>query len=173
MQLLHWLFWLSITSRVLFLYICLLFCTFIIHHTFFDHLRNCSKFPGLTISQPVNAHFILLPRLFGTRFQAAFITLLVSCNSRLIWKCICFFKLFLIHSFCVIFLFFVHSEFFGRLLSLLLIVSKFCSTHTAMVWNWNLHSADIFTLVCIDLDFGSLQWSAFIWICALVQGASA
>ena len=72
---------------------------------FFAHLlKNCSKFPGLTLSQPVNAHFILLPRLFGTRFQAVFVTPLISCNSRLIWKRICSVKLFLIHSSCVFFL---------------------------------------------------------------------
>ena len=77
-----------------------------------------SKFLGLTLSQPVNAHFILLPRLFGTRFQAVFVTSLISCNSRLICKCICSVKLFLIHSSCVFFLFFVRSEFFGRFCAL-------------------------------------------------------
>ena len=52
---------------------------------FFAHLlKNCSKFPGLTLSQPVNVHFILLPRVFGTRSQAVFVTSLISCNSRLI-----------------------------------------------------------------------------------------
>ena len=71
----NWLFWLSIISRVLFLHICPLFFTFINHHMFFTHLlKNCLKFPRLTISQPVNAHFILLSRLLGTRFQAAFVT---------------------------------------------------------------------------------------------------
>ena len=59
----NWLFWLSVISRVLFLHIYPLFCTFINHRVFFAHLlKNCSKFPGLTLSQPVNAHFILLPR---------------------------------------------------------------------------------------------------------------
>ena len=66
--------------------------------------KNCSKFPGLTLSQSVNAHFILLPGLFGTRFPAVFITSLISYNSRLISKCICSVKLFLIHSSCVFFL---------------------------------------------------------------------
>ena len=43
----NWLFWLSVISRVLFLYICLLFCTFVNHHAFFAHfLKNCSEFPG-------------------------------------------------------------------------------------------------------------------------------
>ena len=71
----NWLFWLSIILRVLFLHICPLFFTFINHHVFFTHLlKNCLKFPRLTVSQLVNAHFILLSRLFGTRFQAAFVT---------------------------------------------------------------------------------------------------
>ena len=79
--------------------------TIINHQVFFAHLlKNCSKFPGLTLSQPVNAHFILLLRLSGTRFQAVFVTSLISCNSRLIWKRICSIKLFLIHSSCVFFL---------------------------------------------------------------------
>ena len=96
------LFWLSVTSRVLFLQICPLFFTFINHHVFFAHLlKNCSKFPGFTLSQPVNAYFILLPRLFGTRFQAALVPSLIACNSRLIYKRICSVKLFLIHSFWV------------------------------------------------------------------------
>ena len=55
----NWLFWLSVISRVLFLHICPLFCTFINLRVFFAHLlKNCSKFPGLTLSQPVKAHFI-------------------------------------------------------------------------------------------------------------------
>ena len=45
-------------------------------------------------------------RLFGTRFQAAFVTSLISV------------MLFVIHSLCVFFLFFVHSEFFGRVCAL-------------------------------------------------------
>ena len=115
----NWLFWLSVISRVLFLHICPLFCIFINLRVFFAHLlKNCSKFPGLTLSQPVNAHFILLPRLFGTRFQAVFVTTLISCNSSLIWKPICSVKLFLIHSSCVFFLFFVRPEFFGRFCAL-------------------------------------------------------
>ena len=115
----NWLFWFSVISRVLFLHICPLFCIFINLRVFFAHLlKNCSKFPGLTLSQPVNAHFILLPRLFGTRFQAVFVTSLISCNSRLIWKPICSVKLFPIHSSCVFFLFFVRPEFFGRFCAL-------------------------------------------------------
>ena len=97
-----WWFWLSVFSRVLFLHVCLLFRLLVNHHVFFDHpLKNCSKFPGLTLSQPVKAHFILLPGLIGSHFQGAFVTSLISCNSRLIWKWICSVKLFLIHSFCV------------------------------------------------------------------------
>ena len=85
----NWLFWLCIISRVT-LSPYLLFCTGIYHSAFFEHLlKNCLQFHGSILSQLVNAHSIFLPGLIWSHFQAALVTLKSSCNSRLIWKCIC------------------------------------------------------------------------------------
>ena len=60
------------------------FRTLHIPYTVVNHLlKTCSKFPGLTLNQPVNTHFILLPQVFGIGFQAAFITSLISCNLKI------------------------------------------------------------------------------------------
>ena len=82
---------------------------------FFAHLlKNCSKF----FKSAGERSFHFAAPTVWTRFQAVFVTSLISCNSRLIWKGICSVKLFLIHSSCVFFLFFVCSEFFGRFCTL-------------------------------------------------------